>query len=198
MRKKKKAADFADEIQKLMDDLGFAKQSDLAKRLGVSEPTISSWLKGNLLRPPSTEAYFRMAMNARTEGLAVSFLERAGLDARTIHGASAKLSKYRSMPPIEGDVVRVPRYGQRDEGMQEVGPPVPLPAEFIPNPKATICFVVDQKTRGVVDSPVGTFILDQSIADAESGVACRMRANGDGRGKSSGWRLCGPSYPRGS
>lgn len=72
------------------------------------------------------------------------------------------------MPLVEGEIIRIPEFRETFQGREAAGPPIALPARFIPHPLNTICLSVDEKSTTVVDVPRGLFILDTSIEGVES------------------------------
>ena len=166
---RKRSPGGAKRIKGLRDALDL-KQAEFAKRLHVTQATVSSWEAGDEDRAPSAEAYFRLGTLAREQADRIWFWARAGLDEQTILAVAANLSKDRVKEGKDlaekGDVILVPRFRETMQRREEAGPPVPLPTEFIPNPGSTICFVVDRKATAIVDSPKAIFILDESEKDA--------------------------------
>jgi hypothetical protein len=69
--------------------------------------------------------------------------------------------------PKEGEMVLIPRFRETEHGREEAGRPVPLAVEFVPNPLATICLAVDEKSDRVIESPRGLLIVDTSYEGAE-------------------------------
>jgi transcriptional regulator with XRE-family HTH domain len=142
----------------------YPSQKALADALGVGQTVVSAWERGDNV--PSSEAWVKLA------GLAHSpdnlwFLERAGLHRETIIAAATALAEDMLVRPREGDTVLIPRFRATEDGRQEAGPPVPLPAEFIPNPLATLCLVNDDESTGIIDAPKGLTIVDTTIEGTE-------------------------------
>jgi transcriptional regulator with XRE-family HTH domain len=166
-RMRGKIPGFAKRIEELKEALGIKTQAEFGDKLKVSQSTMSAWLRGDKKRPPSAEAYFRLARLAPDPDKAIWFLQQTGLDVKSVLLVANKLSKYGDALPVEGDIVRIRRFRFTEKGREEAGPPVPLPAEFILNERTTICLLVDEKATGVANSPRGLFIIDTSVEGAE-------------------------------
>lgn len=155
----KKRSQFKAHLQGLVDKV--AKQSDLAKRLGVSESRIPEWMAGKRLPSPDTLIKLgRLALEYRLPG-PFFFWALAGVDAETLEKMADEIAEGRYK--VVGNTVPIPRFRETGHGREETGGPVPLPVEFVPNPRTTICLEVDEKSSGVVDGPKGLFILDTSV-----------------------------------
>jgi transcriptional regulator with XRE-family HTH domain len=149
---------------------GGESQAEFAKHFGVSQGAVSAWERNDEDRAASAEIYFRLANLASDPADKIFFLGKAGLDEQTILSAAEKLSRGRVKAPNslveKGSVVLVPRFRETLKGREGAGPPVPLPAEFIPHPGATICLAVSQ-TDFRIAAPRGLFLLDESVKDTE-------------------------------
>jgi transcriptional regulator with XRE-family HTH domain len=145
-------------------------QAELARALGITEQSVSGWKRGEAT--PSAEAFYRLGSLATRSEDTIWFWKQAGLDDEKLLAAARKVALETLKDPElfiqEGKVVLIPRYRETDKGREEAGPPVPLPAECIPNAASTICFVVDNQSLGVVDAPRGIFIVDTSIEGTEN------------------------------
>lgn len=144
--KKKKKSEIADQINALMT-AKCLRQAGLAHEIGVSPSRISEWLAGK--RAPSPEAYCRMAkLAAYPESL--WFWGRAGIDQQAMLSTAETILKERRAPVIEGETFRVRRVRKTPHGLEEAGPPLPMPVQAIPHPLSTLCFVLE-KEEVVVD-----------------------------------------------
>jgi len=150
-------------VSKLREALG-QTQAEFAKTLEVTQPMVSAWEGAR--DSPSAGAYLRLAKLASHPDR-LWFLEQAGVDEQLILSAADQLSEERVALPSKGEIVRVPRYRFTEQGRQEAGPPVPFDAEFVPNPRITICVLVDERSTAFVDSPRGNILLDRSCEGAE-------------------------------
>ena len=163
----KKGYEISARVKALRDAHG-KTQKQFARLLGVAQSRISGWEKGKEF--PSDEACFRMGNLCKTMEKRIWFWGKAGLDEQTILATAEGIFRGRLNEANRlskgGEVILVPRFRETLQGREEAGPPVPLPAEFIPNPGSTICFLVDDKATAIVDSPRALFILDESEKDA--------------------------------
>ncbi|MGD0128067.1 MAG: helix-turn-helix domain-containing protein [Terriglobia bacterium] len=147
---------------------GEQTQAEFAKQLEVTQPMVSSWEAGRDL--PSPEMYLRLI---NTPGLTRSsddfrfFFEQAGLTEEAILSAAAKIMGGRTGPAAEGEIIQVPRFRQTEQGRENMERPVPLPAEFIPNPSTAICLSVEKSSPGVASCPSGLIILDASVEGSD-------------------------------
>ena len=92
MGKRKKIPAFVHTIEKLRDKLGVKTQAQFAELLGVKQPTVSAWLKGDETRPPSADSYIRMAALARDEDLALELLNLGGVTGEQLSRVSSLLT----------------------------------------------------------------------------------------------------------
>ena len=171
LREQKSLPDWTKAIQELREALGGGTQEKFAGRLRSKQCTVSTWLRGDENRKPSADSLIRMAGLAPNPDLASRFLRLAKISDEAIFSVARKLEtdRFREAVPLveKGEIVLVPRYRYTAQGREEAGPPVPLPAEFIPNQRSTICVVVDEAARGIVNAPRGTFIVDTSVEEAQ-------------------------------
>lgn len=151
----------------------FGRRVELAARIGVSESRISEYIAGK--RVPTPEAWIKLGKLALEHGLADPFFfwAQAGVDAQTLEAMASRIAEGRY--PLMGDTVPIPRFRETSEGRQDAGPPVPLPVRFVPNPSATICLDVDEKSSGVVSAPRGLFVLDTSVLGTANVLAHQER-----------------------
>ncbi len=149
-------------VKELLDMFG--RRVRLAAAVDQNESRISEWLSGK--RAPTPGDWIRLGKLALEYGLAEPFFfwEQAGIDSQTVMSMAGKIVK--GQYELVGNTVPVRRFRFTEQGREEAGPPIPLPAEFIPNPASTVCIVTDDKATGVVDSPGAVFILDESEKDA--------------------------------
>src|SRR5579859_1125610 len=145
---KKKTSRLGKRIEKLRKELGLF-QSQFADRLRVTQATVSAWEAGDKKRAPSSEALFRLGSLAKSPDDKIYFWGLAGLDEQGIREAASQILENIGAPPEPGQIVRVPRFRFSDRGRDRAGEDIPLPAEFIPNPLATICFVSDREPGGL-------------------------------------------------
>ena len=166
-RRTKKKREIAKRVKALRDSIG-TNQVEFAASLKVARSRVSEWEAGK--RVPSPKHFYQLGSLAPKIEDTIWFWDQAGLDEYKLLEAGRKVAGDRAKegePLFERrEVVLIPRFRQTVEGREEAGPPVPLPAEFIPNPGSTICFVVDGKATAIVDSPKALFILDESEKDA--------------------------------
>lgn len=139
---------------------GKANQADFARILGVSQSRISDWYAG---RRHTAEMYLRLAKLAPYPDN-LWFLGQAGMDEQEILSVAEALLKQRSAAPMEGEIFRAGRFGEISQRGEPVGPLVPLPKEFVPNPASTVCLVVDEHSRGQGMAPFGLYGLDTSVS----------------------------------
>jgi transcriptional regulator with XRE-family HTH domain len=165
-RKAKPRPEYSIRIEALR---GTLKQREFAAKLPASPSRISEWESGK--RPPVAEGFYRLGSLADNPDDAIWFWKQAGLDDEKLLAAARKIAGERAKegePLFEKrEVVLIPRFRQTAEGREKAGPPVPLAAEFIPNPDSTICVVADAKSTGFVQSPTGLLIVDEAIKGFE-------------------------------
>lgn len=157
-----------EQIRALRDSLGGMSQSGLAKKLNLRRATVAEWELGKRL--PLADNFLGLAKLAPFPDC-LFFFEQIGLKPDDISRLAGTLGQKRLdeqlAAPVWGEIVRIPRFRATDHGREEAGPLVPLPAEFIPNPLATLCLVNDDQSTGVIDAPKGLTILDTSIEGTE-------------------------------
>jgi transcriptional regulator with XRE-family HTH domain len=153
---------------KLFRENHYPSQKALAEALGLVQTVVSAWERGDNI--PSSEAWVKLG-NLAPYPDNLWFWAQAGMDEQAILSAAEKLLKDRVKDPgslvEKGSVVLVPRFRETLQGREEAGSPVPLPAEFIPNQNSTICVLIDEAARGIVNAPRGTFIVDTSVEEAQ-------------------------------
>jgi transcriptional regulator with XRE-family HTH domain len=156
---RKKNSQFVKHLGEALDSV--QKQSELARLIGVSESRIPEWMKGTRL--PSPDTLINLGKLALERGLPDPFFfwALAGVDTQTLRKMADRVRERQY--ELVGPTVPVPRFRETLTGREEVGPPVALPTEFLPNPLATICLLVDEKSTAVVSSPRGLVILDTSF-----------------------------------
>ena len=166
-RKAKPRPEYSIRIERLR---GTLKQHEFAAKIPVSPSRISEWESGK--RPPVAEGFYRLGSLADNPDDAIWFWRQAGLDDDALLVAARKIAGDRAKegePLLEKrEVVLVARFRETLKGREEAGPPVPLPAEFIPNPGSTICVVVSQIDFGMAFAPRGLFVVDESVKDADA------------------------------
>jgi len=140
-------------------------QAEFAEILAVTQPMVSAWESG--ADTPSLAAYLRLGNKASYPDN-IWFWRQAGMDEEAVLSASKSLLKERSAPPAPGEIIRIPRFRETLQGRESAGPPIPLPAEFIPNPGSTVCLSVDKGATAIADSPWGIFILDDTEEKASN------------------------------
>jgi len=121
-------------------------QAEFAKELGVTQGAVSAWERNDKDRGPSADAYFRLGSLAENPGDSLYFWELAGLDGQAILSAAEKVFKDRFMPPVEGEIYRVPRSSLGEGATNQ--PSVPLPAGFVQNPPSTGCLELGSESLG--------------------------------------------------
>ncbi len=161
---RKKNSQFIKLLKEGLEKIG--TQSESAKLFGVSGSRIPEWLKGDRL--PSPDTLIRIGKVALERGLPDPFFfwALAGVDTQTLRLMADKLQKRQYK--LAGEIVPVSRFRYTEKGREEAGPPVPFPAEFVPNPATTICVIADEKSTALVDCPRGAILLDTSCEGAEN------------------------------
>jgi len=159
----KKNSEFISRLRGMIAELG--SNAELARASGVSDSRIPEWMAGSRL--PSPETLIKLGRIALERGMADPFFfwALAGMDTRTLRLMAEGVLETRYK--IGGEAIAVPRFRETKQGREEAGPPVPLPAEFIPNPPSTICLVLDEKSDAVIEHPRGLLIVDTSSQSAE-------------------------------
>jgi transcriptional regulator with XRE-family HTH domain len=170
--KRKNLPDWAKAIHELYHLLGCGTQEEFAARVGAKQGTVSTWLRGDETRRPSADTLVRMAGLAPEPDLAGRFLRLVNISDDTVFSVARKLKmdRFREAATLvqKGEVVLVPRYRYTVHGKEEAGPPVPMPAEFIPSVDSTICLLVDyESSTSVRESPRGLYILNSSCEGTE-------------------------------
>jgi transcriptional regulator with XRE-family HTH domain len=155
----------AKRIRALRKALGDIGQREFARLVGVRHATLSEWESGKNF--PSAAGFLALGNLAKGQDEKLWFWEQAGLSRAALIGLCGKISADQWKQPAEGETVRIPEFRETAHGREEAGPPIPLPARFIPHPGSTICFSVDEQSTGVADSPKGIFILDTFYEGAE-------------------------------
>lgn len=168
---RKKNSQFIKLLKDGLDRVG--KQSELAKLIGASESRIPEWMKGDRL--PSPDTLINLGRLALERGWPDPFFfwALAGIDTQTLRSMADKVQKRQY--ELVGETVPISRFRYTEKGREEAGPPVPLPAEFIPNPEQTICLLIDEDSSGVASAPRGALILDISIDGTRNVVAYQER-----------------------
>lgn len=117
-------------VKELLDMFG--RRVRLAAAVDQNESRISEWLSGK--RAPTPGDWIRLGKLALEYGLAEPFFfwEQAGIDSQTVMLMAGKIVK--GQYELVGNTVPVRRFRFTEQGREEAGPPIPLPAEFIPNP----------------------------------------------------------------
>jgi transcriptional regulator with XRE-family HTH domain len=154
----KKKSQFIDRLEAVLQKM---KSAELARLLGVSDSRIPEWRRGRRLPPPDTLIKLGKLALERGLGDPFFFWALAGVDTQTLRRMAGNVheEQYRTAGPT----VPVPRFRYTESGREEAGPPVPLPAEFIPNVPRTICVLVDRASTAFIRAPSGLFILDTSL-----------------------------------
>jgi transcriptional regulator with XRE-family HTH domain len=158
-------------INRLRTILGRMSGAELARRLGVSDSRIPEWNAGRRLPSPDTLIKLgKFALELKLDD-PFFFWALAGVDTHTLRLMADETVKWEY--GIAGSTVPIRRFEETETGRVEVGPPVSLPAEFIPNPVETICVLVSgepsagQPLSIVREAPRGLFILDTSVEGTE-------------------------------
>lgn len=147
----------AKRIRRLREKILQLNQGEFAAKIPVARSRVSEWEAAK--RTPSAEHLYRLGSIAPASEDTLWFWNQAGLDEQKILTAARKLALN-----AEGErTIPIPRYRYTPQRIEETGPPVPLPTEFIPNPGSTICLVVDKPSTGALGEPRGTFIVDESV-----------------------------------
>lgn len=114
------------------------KQEEFAKRLGVSQTTVSAWEKGKSY--PLPEAWLNLSTLARDEDRAW-FWKRGGQGLDKMILAAANYLKNRRRPAEKGELIRI-------APLDAQGADILLPAERVPNPDSTSYIVLESPTCG--------------------------------------------------
>lgn len=166
-RPKKKRSEMAQKLGALIEARGEG-QVGFSRRVGTTQSRVSEWLAGK--QSPTPEALIKIG-NIAPHPDRIWFWKRAGLDEQSMLSEAAGILKEGEAEAkvLEGkkQVFLIPRFRETAQGREEAGPPVPLPAEFIPNHASTICLLVDEKATGMMSSPDGLFLVDTSVESAE-------------------------------
>jgi len=162
----KQEVESTSEITRIKEVLAkVGKRVELAARLGVSESRISEFIAHKRL--PTPEAWIKLGKLALDHALPDPFFfwAQAGIDRQTLESMADKAIEERLA--LAGKTFPISRFRETETGREEAGPPVPLPVEFVPSPRTTICLYVDEKSFSVVDAPRGLIILDTRILGTE-------------------------------
>ena len=152
----KKNPSIGERIKSLRGDMTQAKFADLLK---VGQTAVSAWeLDENV---PSSEAWAKLG-NLAPYPENIWFWQQAGMDEDKVLSAAEKLLRERGAPAKSGEIVRVPRFGPTPQGREETGPPLILPAEFVPNPGSTSCFILDEQSARLPFAPGDMLLVDGS------------------------------------
>ena len=131
---------------------GNLTQAEFAKSFGVTQSMISAWEAGR--DSPSAEIWIMLGELAGYPDC-YWFYEQAGLDRQKLLAATEKTLKDQirdaDSPLLEGQIILVPRVRKTSHGLEPTGLPLPMPAEAIPNPLSTYCFVLESG-QAVVDT----------------------------------------------
>lgn len=152
-------------IKELRDKLGL-NQVQFAGKVGVTQPTISSWEAGDKDRAPSSEALMKLG-NLAPYPDCIWFWSQAGMDGQAILSTAEKLLKERSAPPVEGEIFRVPcirRVGQKEE---QTGETFPFPLNSLLYPRWARCLVVDENSASPWVLSGGRVVFDTPEANSE-------------------------------
>ncbi len=139
-------------------------QARFGKRLGVSQGTISAWERNDKNRPPSADAYVRLAMLTSKPKDQAFLLQCSGLGREVIVSAANQLLSEQVRKPLPGECVNVQRVERTPTGLKELGVSILMPVELVPNPASTYCFGISL-TRGEFFDEWA--IVDTSNAEAE-------------------------------
>ena len=90
--KDKNVPHYVEVIKRLLKELADPSQASFAELLRFSESTVSAWLRDDKRRPPSPQAYVRMAALARDLDLASEFLNLANIPFDAILTISSHLT----------------------------------------------------------------------------------------------------------
>lgn len=159
----KRKIEIAERIKEVRAALGMTGVQ-FARHGGFSQSKVSEWEAGKY--PPSAEMFVRLG-NVAPLHLRLWFWKQAGLRQDALNGICGQIAAEQGAPPAEGEIVRIPEFRETLQGREEAGPPIPLPARFIPHPERTVCLSVDKRSTAVADSPKGIFIVDTFCEGAE-------------------------------
>jgi transcriptional regulator with XRE-family HTH domain len=138
-------------------------QVEFADLLGVSQATVSAWESED--HPPSPEAYVRLG-NLAPFPDNMWFWQQAGLDKQGMLSAAERTLKERTKERsalADQDLLReIKRFRLTAQGPEEVGPPLLIAADRVPNPLSTVCYLLDEKTAGLVFAPGDVVAVDSS------------------------------------
>lgn len=136
---KRKTETAGERIRRIRKD-GQQDQRSFGARVGAAQGTVSAWERDDKDRAPSADMYFRLATLATKPEDQVFFLQRAGLSREVIISAANKLLREQIVRPEAGERVYIPRVEKTSDGLREVGTPLMMPVELVPNPQSTHCF----------------------------------------------------------
>lgn len=158
-------------IREVLDAEG--KRVSLAASIGVSESRISEYLAGD--RRPTSEGWVALGKRALDHKLPdpLYYWEKAGVDSHSLRQMADKVREKQF--EFVGPTVPIPRFRMTEEGRKENGPAIQVPKEWVPNPHATVCLCVDERSTGVAEVPDGLYILDESIDGTEDLGSCECR-----------------------
>ena len=158
-----KTLNVGDRIKVLREARGMS-QVKFADLIGVTPPTISRWEAGEVI--PPAEGCLRLG-NLAPYPENLWFWQQAGIDPEMMLSTAGQILRERGAEPAPDEVVYVPRTSGTVQEGEEAGRPIPLPAEFVPNPLSIRCLVVDETLANSI-FPVGDLILvDVSANNAE-------------------------------
>lgn len=148
-RKMRKDTEAAKRIRALR---GRFTQAEFAKALHVAQPMVSAWEAGREL-PASADLWLKFGEYAGWPDC-FWFWQRAGLVPNTLLAAAQKALNEQikdGTSGLDGQMVLVPRVRKTAQGLEVIGEPLLMPAERIPNPLSTQCFVLEG-IEAVVDT----------------------------------------------
>ncbi len=159
----KRHSEFINHLNELLKVMTSAR---LSRLIGVADSRIPEWRRG--LRLPSPDTLIKLGRVALEHKLADPFFfwALAGVDTEGLRLMADSVQKRQY--ELAGPTVPIPRFRETLSGREEIGPPIPLPTEFIPSPETTICSLISQQSLDVVDAPKGLFIVDTSVERAEN------------------------------
>lgn len=164
---KQKDETFGERVRRIRGNMHqgeFGKQlgEGLGKKTGVGQGTISAWERNDKDRPPSAEMCIRLAQLASRPEDRIFFLGKSGLSSQIILSASEMIQGERTMPPVEGEIIRIPRLFQGPKGEEQQSPLLALSARAVHNPNSTEYYEIDMTGQmgGVREGD--TVILDTS------------------------------------
>jgi transcriptional regulator with XRE-family HTH domain len=142
---------------------GTENQVAFAKRLGVSQPTVSAWESGeDTPTPLSCLLLGVLASGSEREW----FFKSVGPDLQTVMAAADAILKGRTGAPAEGEILRIPYILETAQGSKDTGSVEPFSPKRVPNPLSTVCVQIDETIAHPMLASGDVIVLDISQNNA--------------------------------